>query len=37
MLDKRPVADTAVVNAKIIRLDVGRLMALIAVCFALVV
>lgn len=37
MLDKSPVADTAVVNARGIRLDVGRLMALIALCFALVV
>lgn len=37
LLDKSPVADTAVVNARVIRLDVWRLMALIAASFTLVV
>ncbi len=32
LLDRSPVADTVVVNARVIRLDVGRLMALIALC-----
>ncbi len=30
LLDRSPVADTVVVNGRVIRLDVGRLMALIA-------
>lgn len=37
LLDRSPVADTVVVNARVVRLDVGRLVALIALCFALVV